>query len=632
MQLTTLTHDRLRYNPEINARRDTETDVGELAATIKQQGLGQPLLVRRDPSTPEGLEWYYNPVEGGRRFRAIGQLIAAGELPADFPIPVLIRELSDAEAIALSLATSVTRMPLNAADEAISFQKLITAGESEATIAAHFGVPVKRVRQRLAIAALPAEIVEALRKGEITIAIAQAFTLASDPRLVAKLWADVAGDTHSHPDWLADWIRAEITSKRVPATSREAEFIGEETYLKAGGAIDEDLFGNDRWLADGKLVNKLFEQKIKADTKRYLAEGWSFVLEDRDASFGSKYDGWPRLEAEGKPNLSKADEQKIATLKAELKRLRKEKQNPERQAELGAEIEQLTACHFTAAQKKKAGVLFRFGRDRVEIMPGIMKPKDAKRAQAETAKASKQKARDTSKDPSPVRRPEELETDFTSALNAELARAMSQAMQTAIIVKPGLAKRALAAALIAGRPAWEGPFRFESNARYSFIADTTAEIWREIALSYDGKSLGEIFDELLRTPTENVDAIIAAGLARLFNIDSEIKPEHKRLIIGFDPDCAAIWQPGEEFFKKLSRDALVHALGEAAIAGVTPSKKKKELVEIALRELPKLGWLPKPLRAPNYKGPGSNAFADRNNEAPGEAAAPITEMPAEQAA
>ena len=78
------------------------------------------------------------------------------------------------------------------------------------------------------------------------------------------------------------------------------------------------------------------------------------------------------------------------------------------------------------------------------------------------------------------------------------------------------------------------------------------------------------------------------------------------------------WQPTEDFFKRMPRESIAAALGEAAIPGVTPSKKKKELVEMAVRDLILLGWLPKPLRTPCYTGPGSNtwsqAHADKTAE------------------
>ena len=109
---------------------------------------------------------------------------------------------------------------------------------------------------------------------------------------------------------------------------------------------------------------------------------------------------------------------------------------------------------------------------------------------------------------------------------------------------------------------------------------------------------------------EAVAAIIARCLALLFVVRDSVPDTLQPLITSFDPDVAKVWEPGEEFFRRMPRESLVSALGEAAVTGVAPSKKKKELVEMALRALPPVGWLPKPLRTPSYKGPGSNTWAE----------------------
>ena len=59
-------------------------------------------------------------------------------------------------------------------------------------IAAQHGVPLRRVKQRLAIAALPEKIVQALRSGSIGVEQAQAYTLGSDPKQVLKLFGEEA--------------------------------------------------------------------------------------------------------------------------------------------------------------------------------------------------------------------------------------------------------------------------------------------------------------------------------------------------------------------------------------------------------------------------------------------------------
>ena len=127
----------------------------------------------------------------------------------------------------------------------------------------------------------------------------------------------------------------------------------------------------------------------------------------------------------------------------------------------------------------------------------------------------------------------------------------------------------------------------------------------------DEKMLGhEPFDIMRDIGGSDLDAILAVLVARAFALRGNFAASAKHYIEVFDPDVSAHWQASEEFLKRLNRESLAAALNEAAIPGVTPAKKKKELVEMALRDLVPLGWLPKPLRTPCYKGPGSNRWAD----------------------
>jgi len=596
------------YNPAINARRDTETDVSELAATIDGQALGQPLLLR-----PAGN--HYEPVDGGRRLRAMKLLAEQGKLPADHPVPAFIRELSDAEAMSLSLATAITRLDLHPADEALSFTDLASKGVSTEEMSARFGIPLRRVRQRLAIGQLPGEIIAALKAGEIGLEDAQAFTLLRDPSHAAKLWKQ--GIRHA---WK---IKQEFGKARVPADSAEAAYVGRDAYVAAGGRIDEDLFSNNAWFADGKLLSKLFQKKLKDDEAAWLAEGWSFVEIEMDKAHYHKTNGWPYLHPEGKRSLSKEEKARADLLKAELKKLEaawRKVEDGDQEDELAdkidatkAEIEQLTGKFFTDAQKKKSGVVVRRGYNEIEVHFGMMKPAAAKKE----AKLSKQtRADDDDGAPSPVRKIEpEAEADFTAALEAEMAKAMTHAMQRAILAQPLKALR-LAVSLILqmGSLVSAEGFVLSPPQRHNMDAgeDAAEALKRAMAAVTEANGASDNTASLfiaLET-IEGFDRLLGAGLAPLFNCRPHEMAGLRPIISAFDPDVLEAWQPGEDFFKRMPRESLAAALTEACVPGASPSKKKKELVEMALRHLVPTGWLPKPLRTPSYKGPGSNAWAN----------------------
>lgn len=591
----------IQYNPGINARRDTETDVTELAATIDTQNIGQPLLLR-----PAGR--HFEPVDGGRRLRALKLLAEQGKISGDHPVPAYIRDLDDTEARSLSLATAITRLDLHPADEALNFADLAADGLSPDEIAARFGIPLRRVKQRLAIGRLPKEIVTALKAGEISLADAQAYTLLRDPKHALKLFkSGVTSGWH---------IRQEFGKARVPGDSPEAKYVGRDAYVAAGGAIDEDLFSNNVWFADGKLLSKLCQQKLKADEAAWLAEGWSFVVIEEGNSH--KTAGWPYLQPEGKPKLSKEQKARIDALKGEIKKLRAKLSDGDESEEelqqlegLEDELEALTAKHFTEAQRKKSGVVVRRRYHEIEVQFGVMKPSAAKKE----ARLSKQTADDDDDGPSPVRKIEpDAEADFTQALAVEMATVMTHAMQRAVVEKPQLALK-LAAAVLMTASNFAKPEGFVIEApvkRFAEVgADAASAHQQMMDLAQHKPSplyVVEMFDAL--SPNALLDQVIARSLAPLLKISDGHMQDLRPIIDNFDPDVAAHWQPDEQFYKRMPRESLAAALGEAAIAGVTPSKKKKELVEMAVRELTPKGWLPKPLRTPSYKGPGSNAWAD----------------------
>lgn len=108
--------ERLRpgkYQPRTQMDQDS---LAELAASIKAQGVMQPILVRAVERTP-GAE-RYEIVAGERRWRA-AQLAGLSE------VPVLIREIPDEQALAMALIENIQRENLNPLEEALGLQRLI---------------------------------------------------------------------------------------------------------------------------------------------------------------------------------------------------------------------------------------------------------------------------------------------------------------------------------------------------------------------------------------------------------------------------------------------------------------------------------------------------------------------------
>jgi len=105
---------RGQYQPRVDMRQDSLED---LAASIKAQGVVQPIVARRISGT--GKEQRYEIVAGERRWRA-AQLAGLAEIPA------VVREIPDEAAIAMALIENIQRENLNPLEEAGALERLIS--------------------------------------------------------------------------------------------------------------------------------------------------------------------------------------------------------------------------------------------------------------------------------------------------------------------------------------------------------------------------------------------------------------------------------------------------------------------------------------------------------------------------
>jgi len=108
---------RGQYQPRVDMRQDSLED---LAASIKAQGVVQPIVARRISGT--GKEQRYEIVAGERRWRA-AQLAGLAEIPA------VVREIPDEAAIAMALIENIQREDLNPLEEARALERLISEFE-----------------------------------------------------------------------------------------------------------------------------------------------------------------------------------------------------------------------------------------------------------------------------------------------------------------------------------------------------------------------------------------------------------------------------------------------------------------------------------------------------------------------
>jgi len=152
---------RIRPNPYQPRREFDQQALADLQASIRENGLLQPLVVR-----PSGRD--FELVAGERRLRALTGLERVSA-------PVIVRELTDDQMLLLALVENLQREELNAIEEAIAYQQLIDGfGLTQIQVADRVGRSRSTVANSLRLLTLPKEVQAMLSRGDLSAGHARA--------------------------------------------------------------------------------------------------------------------------------------------------------------------------------------------------------------------------------------------------------------------------------------------------------------------------------------------------------------------------------------------------------------------------------------------------------------------------
>jgi len=166
----------LRPNPRNPRKNFGEAEIEELAASIRERGVIQPILVRSVAAVPDA----YEIVAGERRWRA-AQRAGLHE------VPIIIIEASDRDALAIAIIENVQRADLNPLEEASAYAQLMDDhGYSQAEVSHVLGKSRSHVANTLRLRNLPHQTRALLVSGEISAGHGRALLALPDPDAVAK--------------------------------------------------------------------------------------------------------------------------------------------------------------------------------------------------------------------------------------------------------------------------------------------------------------------------------------------------------------------------------------------------------------------------------------------------------------
>lgn len=176
---------RVAPNPFQPRREFAPEQLAELEASIRENGLLQPLVVRpRTASTPDGADWEL--VAGERRWRAVRRLEWT-------EVPVVVKEIDDRAMLVLAIVENIQRAELSPLDEAAGYQKLIEDfGFTQQEVAESVGKDRSTVANLLRLLQLPASVQGLVNRGELSMGHARAILGLGEEREMADLAREAA--------------------------------------------------------------------------------------------------------------------------------------------------------------------------------------------------------------------------------------------------------------------------------------------------------------------------------------------------------------------------------------------------------------------------------------------------------
>jgi ParB family chromosome partitioning protein len=216
---------RIRPNPAQPRVQFDEESIAELADSIAERGVLQPVLLRPDGDN-------FQLVAGERRWRA-------AQRARLHTIPAIVHEIDDSTSAEIALIENVQRQDLNAIEEAEGYKKLIgNYGHTQDQVARLVHKSRSHVANLLRLLELPAAVKQSLLQGDISMGHARAILTATDPEALAR----------------------EIVAKGLSV--RQAEALAKEAKPSAGSSTaraaspsgqrerDADLAALERQLGD----------------------------------------------------------------------------------------------------------------------------------------------------------------------------------------------------------------------------------------------------------------------------------------------------------------------------------------------------------------------------------------------
>ena len=248
----------IRPNPYQPRKTFEEERLNDLASSIQQHGILQPIILRQ---TVQG----YYIVVGERRFRA-SKLAGLTEVPA------IIKELSDEDMMELAIIENLQREDLNAIEEAESYKKMMTdLNITQQEVARRLGKSRPYIANMLRLLQLPKDVAQMVQHGALSSAHGRTLLTLKDASKIKKTAKQAAQESWSVrylEEYVNGLVSKDISMKLDKETkgSKPKMIQQQERFLKK-------QYGTKVDISTSKNVGKItFEFKSEAEFKRLIRQ------------------------------------------------------------------------------------------------------------------------------------------------------------------------------------------------------------------------------------------------------------------------------------------------------------------------------------------------------------------------
>jgi ParB family transcriptional regulator, chromosome partitioning protein len=212
----------LKPNPRNPRRMFADAEIDELAASIRQRGIIQPILVRTIRGAPDA----YEIIAGERRWRA-------AQRAGMHDVPVVLLEVGDREALELAIIENVQRTDLNPLEEAMGYRALMEEfGHSQDELAKTVGKSRPHIANTLRLLNLPDLVKAYLSENKISAGHARALLGQPDPEALARQVLDKGLNVRQLEALTQDRARkAGKAPKARPRIEKDADTLAVEKRL-----------------------------------------------------------------------------------------------------------------------------------------------------------------------------------------------------------------------------------------------------------------------------------------------------------------------------------------------------------------------------------------------------------------